>query len=118
MSDREKRNKQVSFYLTESEEKELLALIANLPGKDKAKCGLEAMKMWMKMHTNPPESVVQARYEAIMHEDNAMVKGFICGMGHAFWLSWSWPSPPRSCPCCGDKLIKRTWIGITHKGTE
>ncbi|APT45981.1 hypothetical protein BSA145_08785 [Bacillus safensis] len=93
----------------------MLELVQNIPGKDKAKCGLDAIKLWMQMQKNPPESVVQSRLDKIMNEKSSLVRGFICGTGHEFWVMWSWPTPPLSCPLCGDKNIRRTWTGSVER---
>ncbi len=111
----EKRNKRITVYLTEQEETALNTIQTNL-NYDKAEFMIEAMKEKITCLENPPEAIIKSRYNKISDSKEEMVNGYICSQGHVFWVDWSWPSPPRNCPCCGIKLNEKTWSGRVLRG--
>lgn len=111
----EKRDRRLTFYMTEEEEIRLNAVAAYM-GLDKTKVIAKALDRWIQTLENPPETLKQAKYNKIMEIDREEGEGYICSRGDLFWLESIWPSPPLSCPACGDRLIKRTWNGRILRG--
>jgi len=118
MSEEKKRKKQLSIYLNETEDRDFQLLVECESGRDRAKCGLEAIRLWMDMQKNPPETVTRSRIERLRQEKNMLTKGYVCGRGHSFWIQWTWPMAPKECPCCGDSHIERSWSGTISKGDK
>ncbi len=114
-ADTEKRTERLTVYLTPIEAERLNILASSLE-LDKTKIIGKALEGYVKQLADPPVAIRQAKHEQIMDQDREQVTGFICSRGHAFWLEWNWPSPPVSCPCCGEKDIKSTWAGMVTKG--
>ncbi|MCL6442963.1 MAG: hypothetical protein K6T83_05830 [Alicyclobacillus sp.] len=111
----EKRSYKLSIYLTEAEHI-TLAHVANSMDRPVAHVVVEAIRQWLDRLANPPEPVRQARYGRVMDQDDEMLRGFVCGNGHPFWVVWTWPSPPHCCPVCGAREVKRTWDGVIRRG--
>lgn len=111
----EKRDKRLTIYLTEGEERRLNAVSEHLL-TDKAKLVVLAVNREIDSLAQPPEAMIQTRKASILNSSQEEAVGYICGKGHIFWMDWSWPSPPMSCPCCGDREMARTWSGRVIKG--
>lgn len=114
-SEEEKKDKRLTFYMTEEEETRLNSVATHLD-LEKTKIVAKALTQFLATLENPPDGLKQARHEKIMQSDTEPGQGYICARGHAFWLEWDWPSPPRSCPMCGEQQIKHTWSGRILKG--
>jgi hypothetical protein len=76
-----------------------------------------AVKAWIAQLLALPRPLLVARYEGIMHQDSQMLRGYICGRGHPFWVEWVTPTSHRCCPVCGtEQEIKRIWDGTVRRG--
>jgi len=77
----------------------------------------EALRDWLLRLVDPPESLRKARYEKIMKEQSIQVRGYVCRLGHTWWIDWTEPTVPRKCPMCGsDHDIKSIWGGTVKRG--
>ena len=112
----EKRNHRLTVYLTE-EEQEALQRVSDLQERPMTQIVVTAVKAWIAQLLDLPRPLLVARYEGIMHQDSQMLRGYICGHGHPFWVNWGTPAPPRCCPVCGmEHEIKRIWDGTVRRG--
>lgn len=111
----EKKDKRLTVYFTEEESQALSHLIQHL-NLDKAKIITKALEQYVAQLENPPERIRKAKTENIMKETKEQLNGYVCSRGHTFWLERAWPSPPVSCPACGDRELKETWFGVVRKG--
>lgn len=111
----ERRNKRLMIYLTGDEEAKLNGISKQLD-TDKAKFVVKAINNEINRLDSPPETFVKAKNKAILESEREEVRGYICENGHIFWLDWTWPSPPNTCPCCNAKDNFATWSGRVLKG--
>lgn len=112
---KDKKDRRLTHYMTEGQETRL-DLVASFLKEDKTEFVQKAIDERINRLDDPPLALIQAKHEQIMNEKQEQVSGFVCARGHAFWIEWVWPSPPRNCPCCGDRSIKSIWSGIVKKG--
>ncbi len=111
----EKKEKRLTVYFTEEKNQALSHLSQHL-NLDKTKVLTQALEQYVAQLENPPEPIRKAKTENIMKETKEQLIGYVCSRGHAFWLESAWPSPPVSCPACGDRGIKETWFGVVRRG--
>lgn len=109
------KSKRLTVYLTPAEADKLTA-IANLRGINKTKVLTRGLKMYIDQMENPPKKLAQAKHAEIMSKKSEQLTGFICSRGHSFFLEWTWPSPPLTCPCCGEQSLQETWSGTIQRG--
>jgi len=105
----QKRSEKITVYMTPQEIKQLEFLIEG--EGDKSRIVNKAIRQYIKTLQEVPAPLRRAREEEVQHLNNQPVNGYICGNGHAFYLEWEWPSPPRMCPACGSQYIRSTWEG-------
>lgn len=111
----DKRDKRLTFYMTEEERARLDAVAAHLR-LDMTKVIAKALDQFVHGLENPPEALSQAFIRNIVNSQREDGEGYVCSHGHPFWIDANWPSKPDFCPLCGDRIIQRTWSGRILRG--
>jgi hypothetical protein len=78
-----RRENHLTIYLTD-EEQVTLTTIAKLDNRAMTQVVVVAVKEWINRLMNPPESLRQTKYEKIMQEKSATLRGYVCRNGHPF----------------------------------
>lgn len=113
--DKDKRDKRLTYYMTEEEEKTLIE-VAKKIDKDKTKVVAQALERFYKQLEDPPEFLKISKSEEIMSANSLDLTGFICENSHTFFIQWNWPTFPKSCPLCNSSEIKKCWSGKIKRG--
>lgn len=106
----DKRDKRLTFYMTEEERARLDAVAAHLR-LDKTKVIAQALDQYIHGLESHPEALSQALVGDVVKSQREEGRGYVCSHGHPFWIDADWPSPPEICPLCGDRILQRTWDG-------
>lgn len=111
----EKRDKRLTIYLTEGEERALNAYSEAI-GTDKAKIVVKATIDAIEKAADIPEPVRVNKTSPIARRDGCTVRGFVCDYGHAFFLPSEYGTFPDHCPRCGTSKISVMWAGEVSRG--
>jgi hypothetical protein len=112
-ADAERRNHKVMIYFNETEHTALTEA-ADQMGRPVAHLALEAVRQWLDRLTQPPASWVAMRQARAESMDKAMLHGYICDRGHAFWVEWGSALAVQECPQCRTahvRPMRRLWRG-------
>lgn len=109
------RSNRITTYWTK-EEQETINTVADFAKVDVSKFIVESVMSRINTMENPPEPIAKAKYENIMQETSAGLKGYVCSNGHSFWVDDSFSFVPHCCPCCGVKSFKSAWYGKIKRG--
>jgi len=112
----EKKDRRLTVYLSESEQ-DALRDVSDQQQRSMTQIVTDALRDWLLRLVDPPESLRKARREKIMQEQSLTVRGYVCPKGHAWWIDWVEPTPPRICPMCGtERELRSIWGGKVRGG--
>lgn len=112
--DGEKRDNRLTVYLTEHE-RDSLTHLAESEGRAMTQIVVLAVEDWARRMSGVSMEEDRASFEAVMAQQNPMLRGHVCRNGHAFWVEVL--TGARYCPICGsERELKRTWDGRIKRG--